>query len=285
MSWLIRGVLIIAIAALAAWASFYLSGTLNIPETFRKLSSELSIESIRQQIIAPPPLRATREYDISVLTKAGVISWTNTRRANNGGLPPLTENALLDAAALKKAQDMFAKQYFAHVSPAGVDAGELVLNAGYDYILVGENLALGNFADDQDLVRGWMDSPGHRANILNTRFTEIGVAVVRGTYEGRTVWMAVQEFGLPRSACPSPDKALLGKIEMDRSLIDEYQKTLDQKSGELENTRPKSGSEYNQKVDEYNALVEEYNKLVQAAKALISQYNTQVDAANTCAEG
>ena len=70
---------------------------------------------------------------------------------------------------------------------------------------------MGNFKNDQDLVSAWLNSPGHRANILNTRFTEIGTAVLKGFYEGREVWMAVQEFGLPLSSCPNPDSKV--KIE------------------------------------------------------------------------
>ena len=60
----------------------------------------------------------------------------------------LKENEKLDQAALAKANDMFLKQYFEHVSPTGVGPGDLAQNYGYDYIIVGENLILGNFSSE-----------------------------------------------------------------------------------------------------------------------------------------
>src|SRR6185369_15716694 len=118
------------------------------------------------------------------------------------GLPALKENALLDKAAKKKLDDMFAQQYFEHINPQGKGPSDLAKSVGYDYIAIGENLALGNFKNDAELVQAWMDSPGHRANILNKQYTEIGVAVGQGTYEGKKTWLAVQEFGRPTSSCP-----------------------------------------------------------------------------------
>ena len=53
-----------------------------------------------------------------------------------------------------------------------------------------------------------MASPGHRANILNSRFIDIGVAVKEGEYQGKETWLAVQEFGEPLSDCPSPSTDL-----------------------------------------------------------------------------
>jgi uncharacterized protein YkwD len=52
----------------------------------------------------------------------------------------------------------------------------LAKKVNYEYVVVGENLAEGDFTSDADLVKGWMDSPGHRANILNTKYEEIGIA-------------------------------------------------------------------------------------------------------------
>jgi len=107
------------------------------------------------------------------LTVKGVIDNTNKQRALNGDLPVLKENFKLNFSAEKKLQDMFVKQYFEHNSPEGIGVGDLGLQAGYEYIIIGENLALGNFKDDASLVDAWMASPGHRANILNKKYTEI----------------------------------------------------------------------------------------------------------------
>ena len=156
------------------------------------------------KIFTAGPLQALVEDQNSRLTNSGVIKFTNLNRSGNGQLTALSENSLLDASAAYKLQDMFKKQYFEHISPSGVDPGTLVKSFGYDYIASGENLILGNFVNEKEVVQDWMDSPGHRANILNNRFADIGVAIVKGTYKGRVVWIGVQEFGLPLSACPAP---------------------------------------------------------------------------------
>lgn len=245
------------------------------------------IKNIEKEISAPQPLRAPTAPKTSVvLTKAGVISQTNLERKNNGALPALKENPMLDAAAQIKLKDMFAKQYFEHISPSGVGPGDLADKVGYDYIYSGENLALGNFNGDIDLVTAWMNSPGHRANILNNKYQEIGVAVGKGMFEGRETWLAVQEFGMPRSACPSPDAALKASIDSDENALTALKTSADQLKADLESSNPKTREEnkiYNQKVDEYNALAKQINVLIEELKVLVSKYNAEVEDFNLCA--
>lgn len=234
-----------------------------------------AVSQIEQQILAPPPLRAAREAARSHLTIEGTVTETNRQRANNG-LPPLASNADLAAAAAAKVDDMFAYQYFAHESPTGKNAGDLAQDAGYAYILVGENLALGNFENDAVLVQAWMDSPGHRANILHERFEEIGVSVKRGVFEGKTTWLAVQEFGTPRSACPQPDPALKAKIDYNTDQLDAHKALLDR---ERSVARQKQDREA---IEAYNQLVDAYNRLVAETKALVDAYNAEVRQTNAC---
>ena len=142
---IIWGILIIVILAVVLFLFkeniFSLSGKL---EDIKK-SADVTLQDIKKEITNPPPLRAIRESQQSLLTQAGTIKWTNIQRANNGILPPLAENALLDDAAIRKVQDMFNRQYFEHISPDGKNVGNLVEGYGYEYIAVGENLALGNY--------------------------------------------------------------------------------------------------------------------------------------------
>ena len=158
-------------------------------QNFQKSDLSNVINEIKKEIFSPPPLNVGGNENSAVLTKVKVIAQTNIQRYDNGALLPLIENAQLDAAAKAKADDMFKKQYFEHISPSGVGPGQLVKSVGYDYLVVGENLILGNFASEQEMVQLWMNSPGHRANILNKRFSQIGVAVVKGTYKGQTAWI------------------------------------------------------------------------------------------------
>lgn len=235
-------------------------------------------------VIAPPPLRLEIKTvrPSSLLTSAGVITWTNLQREQNG-LPPLLQQSQLDQAARLKLDDMFQKQYFAHESPTGEGPGEVVAKAGFAYLTVGENLALGDFANDEDLVNGWMNSPGHRANILHQTFTHIGVAAGKGMYEGRETWMAVQEFGVPKSACAEPDNNLRQTIDVLAIDLAARQQALDQHQAEIQAMNPRSDPDvYNAKVDEFNALVAEFNALVAEQKQIVSRYNEQANGFNAC---
>ena len=123
---------------------------------------------------------------------------TNAEREKLG-LTPLVANSKLTQAALAKGQDMLAQHYWAHVSPTGTQPWTFMKNSGYVYQLAGENLAR-DFANTPDMVRAWMNSPTHRANIVNGRYREIGVAVLEGELEGQETTLVVQMFGTPLSS-------------------------------------------------------------------------------------
>ncbi len=245
---------------------------------------QAELEKIKKEISAPPPLRSTVENKKSFLTRAGVLEQTNIQRKNNG-IAPLILNAKLNSAAAIRAKDMFDNQYFAHESPDGKNAEYAVSYVGYEYIMIGENLALGNFKDDQELVQAWMNSPGHRANLLNPKFQDIGISVLKGNYEGKSTWIAVQIFGRPASSCPQVDPSLKSKIDFNQSQLDSLKIQIDNLRSEIDNMRPQGGPEYNQKVQEYNTLVNQYNNLIVVTKNLVDQYNNQVRLSNQCITG
>lgn len=217
-----------------------------------------------------------------ILSKDKVIEFTNKQRKENGNLEPLTENLKLDLSAEKKLQDMFDKQYFEHESPSGVKVGDLGEEVGYEYILIGENLALGNFKDDASLVEAWMNSPGHRANILNEHYKEIGVAVGNGIFEGRNVWLAVQHFGTPRSVCSKVDTVLYNQINIDQVKIKDINSELTKRQEMLKNGGLYEGSTYSEQVDQYNNLVAIYNKLISGTKKKVEEYNLGIKIFNQC---
>lgn len=130
----------------------------------------------------------------AVIPKALVELANNNRIQNN--VSHLSTNAVLEAAAQLKANDMAAKSYFAHVSPEGLTPWHWFKQAGYDFQYAGENLAV-NFSDSYDVDRAWMNSPTHKANILNGKFTEIGIATAKGYYNGQETIFVVQMFGKP----------------------------------------------------------------------------------------
>jgi len=126
----------------------------------------------------------------------GVLtSLTNQERAQNN-VPPLTENALLDQVAQDKANDMATLGYFAHTSPQGKTPWYWFDLVGYRYSAAGENLAV-NYFESADVANAWMNSPEHRANIVKAGYTDIGIGVASGIYQGQNTVFVAQEFGTP----------------------------------------------------------------------------------------
>jgi uncharacterized protein YkwD len=110
--------------------------------------------------------------------------------------PPLQLNGLLTDAAREHADEMLRLGYFEHTGRDGSTPAERVAATGYHYRLVGENLASGP-ETPQEVVRGWIASPGHCQNIMDARFSELGVAFAASrSGQARIYW--VQEFGEPR---------------------------------------------------------------------------------------
>lgn len=132
---------------------------------------------------------------IPVFDSREVIKGTNEARLLNN-LPPLAANPQLDIAAANKLNDMAVEEYFAHVSPDGTDPWFWLKQAQYKYSVAGENLAIG-FSSAGDTVRAWLDSPSHRANILNGQYQEVGVAVKGVKIGEREGLLVVQMFGRP----------------------------------------------------------------------------------------
>jgi len=127
-----------------------------------------------------------------------LVELTNNSRLQNN-IAPLKYNLLLERAAQLKAQDMAAKGYFDHVSPQGATPWSWLQKVSYHFSGAGENLAI-NFVDSSDIERAWLNSPGHRANILESRFSEIGIATAKGVYQGKETTFVVQFFGRPAVA-------------------------------------------------------------------------------------
>lgn len=134
------------------------------------------------------------------INRADLVAQTNAARAANG-LAGYSENAQLNVAAQLKANDMIANNYWAHTSPSGVQPWYWFTAAGYDYASAGENLAYG-FATSDGVVNGWMNSPGHRANILGA-FQDVGHGIANGeNYQGNQNTVVVAHYGKPRATPP-----------------------------------------------------------------------------------
>lgn len=141
-------------------------------------------------------------YFSSILPEV-IANLTNTERLR-ANEPALVQDPSLAEAARMKAADMVARGYFAHTSPDGKTPWYWLRQVGYHFRYAGENLAV-NFVDSGDIVDAWMASPDHRANILNADFTQIGIGVAKGTYEGRRAIFVVQFLGVPLPPAEVPN--------------------------------------------------------------------------------
>lgn len=118
---------------------------------------------------------------------------TNEKRQENGE-SPLVLNSQLSQAALNKANDMFAKNYWAHNAPDGTTPWVFIKGSGYNYVYAGENLARG-FTTAPDVVNAWMASPEHKKNVLSPNYKDIGFAVETGNLNGEDTVLVVEMFG------------------------------------------------------------------------------------------
>jgi hypothetical protein len=215
-----------------------------------------------------------------VITAPGVLAYTNAERMQKG-LPALTSNPTLSKVAATKMADLFAREYFAHEAPTGEDVSDLAKAVSYDYLTIGENLALGDFTSSKHVVQAWMDSPGHKANILSKAYSEIGIAAGKSMYQGRLQWIVVQSFGMPRSICPKPDADLRKKIEGENTVLTFLRTIADKREKMYKATSP-SKANFKTLVESYNISATLYNKKAVEYRALVEKYNKQIDVSNTC---
>ncbi len=268
-----RGVLVFLVLG---WLGIIFYNHLDLNEKIAKVSNRFLLASssfIRQD--GP-------DKDVTPLFATDIIDLTNKYR-EAGGLVTLRSNDLLTMAAEAKVDDMFKNNYFSHISKTGKGPSEFAEAVNYQYILVGENLAMGIFDDSADLVTSWMNSPGHRENIMHQGYSEIGVAAKQGMYEGKRIWMIAQEFGTPLSACGNFNDSREIIIKTYKKQLNDLKLYIDAKDQELQRL-PKNTPEYNTTVGAYNKLVKEYNDLAGRTRKLLDAYNNEANSYNNCME-
>lgn len=126
------------------------------------------------------------------ITKSALEAMANQTR-QSVGLSTLKENPKLVQAARLKAEDMIKNEYFSHTSPTGVTPWYWFLRTGYNYKYAGENLAIG-FFESTEVYNAWLNSPSHKANLINPDYKEMGTAVATG-YGSNKAIVVVQLFG------------------------------------------------------------------------------------------
>jgi uncharacterized protein YkwD len=213
----------------------------------------------------------------------GIIYYTNIER-RKAGLAPLIKNTKLVTSATVKVDDMFTNQYFEHTSLSGKTAVDLVEKTGYIFQIVGENLALGVFDSNQALVQAWMNSPEHKANILNPKYTEMGASVGIGNYKGQREWLAVQHFAKPAPQCTQINNDIQNNIDVEKTALEAEEIELKKMAAVIEADPPgqTANREY---IDGYNQRVAAYNLRLDTLRTTIDAFNITVVLYNTCIKG
>lgn len=151
------------------------------------LSSNPTIKSASAiyagQLISIPTNSSVKTYETEV------VRLVNVQRTNRG-LKALVQNWQLSNLARTKSQDMINKIYFSHMSPTYGSPFNMMENFGINFSAAGENIAMGQ-RSPAEVMNAWMNSSGHRANILSPAYTQIGVGLAKKT-DGTCYW--TQEF-------------------------------------------------------------------------------------------
>lgn len=165
------------------------------------------------------------------LTKVNLIELANAAR-QSCGFQALNENPVLSQAAYLKAKDMIEKGYFAHYSPEGITPWYWLEKSGYAYSSAGENLAIG-FSESEQVHLAWMNSPSHKKNIMNPNYREIGIAVLKGNFQGSQTALVVQYFGNP-STMVQEEKAVLPAAKAGEKPAEEFVEEVGEAEAEEE---------------------------------------------------
>ena len=146
---------------------------------------------------------------LSAVLASVLVDQTNEARIKNE-LSELKVSEKLTEAAQLKANDMASREYFAHNTPEGNPPWYWLDEVGYGYQKAGENLAV-NFDDSIEVTDAWLKSVSHRANLLNGKYTEIGIATAEGLHKGKKAVYVAQFFGTPvvqTNILPSSEKVV-----------------------------------------------------------------------------
>jgi hypothetical protein len=162
----------------------------------------LAVQLVFQIVLVTKPAVLGLATDI---TADRILTLVNDQRIQNGLAPVKMDSELSQGAALK-ANDMFAKNYWAHFAPDGTSPWDFFSQAGYHYLYAGENLAR-DFATSDQVVLAWMNSPTHRANILNGKYQEMGLAIVNGKLGDDETTLIVEFFGTKQGTVPKVSSA------------------------------------------------------------------------------
>lgn len=252
----------------------------NINRSQPKNTTSLPLEP--EPVETPPQNAITNRKEI---TAENIIYFTNQERITRN-LNSLKYNSRLSKSAQAKGTDMIRYNYFAHESPepSHHDFSYFIDQQNYQFIRISENLAMGEFATAQEVVTAWMNSPGHRANILYANYRDIGVSVSqkKSKNTGYDI-IIVQHFGTPKTNCADIPQELtkqLTSISNDANQAKEKAEILKTKIDAQ--TSSLDDQNLYELIEIYNTTIRSYNALAQKFETITNIYNTEAKKYNAC---
>jgi hypothetical protein len=190
---------------------------------------------------------------------SALLQETNIQRSDNGQLA-LSLNSKLSQAAQAKANDMAKRDYWSHTTPDGEQPWQFITAAGYDYTSAAENLAYG-FDSSNGTVSGWMNSAGHRANLLNNTYSDVGFGIANApNYQGDGEETIVVAMYAKPNGIASPATLQTGR--KDTAAAPETSKPAEQQQTNPEQTAPAPTTEQSQpEVKSQQAVVAQTPKI------------------------
>ena len=140
--------------------------------------------------------------EFATIARNDILNFTNASRAEQS-IGTLSLNETLNQAAMLKAQHMLDNNYFAHTAPDGTKPWAFLKQAGYGYVAAGENLAM-DFTEASSVHAAFLNSDSHKKNIMNPKYTEMGIAILDGELQGKTTTILVEFFGSPYETVAAP---------------------------------------------------------------------------------
>ncbi len=257
-------------------------GILPLPQSWTKhsqlLQQALPTDHMLNETEASEHIVESAEINGESYTDLDILRAVNRERAKFN-IAPLVLSLDLERSARQKVTDMVTHTYFAH-EREGVLFEDFIKEENYDYVIIGENLARGEFKSTERLVRAWLSSPTHRKNILDARYKETGIAILAGTYDDQSVYYIAEHFGTPRSIClqvlssnATSELTLLQQTWKEREAeVVSLKRTLTD-LGEAGTERTKLLQLYQQKMTDLASIQKTLFKKIEGEESLIQSYN------------
>jgi uncharacterized protein YkwD len=188
----IFGAIVVVVALVAGSAGFLLGARGSQDEEAVTPAADSLVQSTSSTIASAIPDNQSYSDQMTADEKL-MLDSVNAERAKES-LDPLSWCPALGRSATAHSKDMATKNYFEHEDLDGGQVSDRALAQGYNYRTVGENIAVGQ-RDVVEVMQGWMDSPGHRENILRPQYTHLGSGVATGDYKGFESIYWTQNFG------------------------------------------------------------------------------------------